>query len=67
MQINKHKLIKSRMEINHINSLISDELEKAYKLTKNGTGPGEDNINSELFKNILEEFKLRLLQLFNNI
>jgi hypothetical protein len=55
------------MELNHINSLISDKLEKAYKLTKNGPGPGEDNLNSELFKNILEEFKLRLLQLFNNI
>jgi hypothetical protein len=44
-----------------------DDLEKAPKLTKNGKTPGQDNINSELHKYAPEEFKLRLLQLFNNI
>jgi len=38
-----------------------DELEKALKLTKNGETPGQDNINSELYKYAPEEFKLRLL------
>ena len=56
------------MELKHIYTLIiSDELEEALIVTKNHTSPGEDNINSELFKNILEELKLRLLQFFNNI
>jgi hypothetical protein len=33
------------------------------KLKKeNGKTPGQDNINSELFKHAPEEFKLRLLQ-----
>ena len=27
-----------------------DELEKVLKLTKNGKTPGQDNINSELYK-----------------
>ena len=43
------------------------ELEKALKLTKNGKTPGQDNINSELYKYAPEEFKLRLLQFLNNI
>jgi len=42
-------------------------LEKALKLTKNGKPPGQDNINSELYKYAPEEFKLRLLQFLNNI
>jgi len=37
------------------------------KLTKNGKGPGKDNINSELCKYAPAEFKLRLLQFLNNI
>lgn len=54
------------MELNHIYTLItSDELEETLKLTRNDTSPGEDNINSELLKNTLEDFKLRLLQFFN--
>ena len=43
-----------------------DELEKVLKLTKNGKTPGQDNINSELYKYAPEEFKLRLLQFLNN-
>jgi hypothetical protein len=54
------------MELNHTYTLItSDKLEEALKLTKNRTSTGEDNINSELLKNTLENFKLRLLQFFN--
>jgi hypothetical protein len=39
------------------------------KLTKNCKSPGEDNINSELYKYAPEEFKfkLRLLKFLNNI
>jgi len=44
-----------------------DELEKVLKLTKNGKTPGQDNINSELYKYAPEEFKLRLPQFLNNI
>jgi len=44
-----------------------DELENVLKLTKNGKTPGQDNINSELYKYALEEFKLRLLTFLNNI
>ena len=36
------------------------------KLTKNGKTPGQDNINSELYKYAIQEFKLRLLQFLNN-
>jgi len=48
-------------------SITLDELEKELKLTKNGKTPGQDNINSELYKYAPEEFKLRLLQFLNNI
>jgi len=44
-----------------------DELEKVLKLTKNAKTPGQDNINSELYKYAPEEFKLRLLKFLNNI
>jgi len=37
------------------------------KLTKYGKAPGQDNINSELYKYAPVEFKLRLLQLLNII
>jgi hypothetical protein len=48
-------------------SVLLDELEKVLKLTKNGKSPGQDNINSELYKYAPEELKLRLLQFFDNI
>jgi len=44
-----------------------DELEKALKLTKHGKSPGQNNINSELYKYAPDEFKMRLLQFLNNI
>ena len=37
------------------------------KLTKNGKTPGQDDINSELYKYEPEEFKLRLPKFLNNI
>jgi len=37
------------------------------KLTKNCKTPGQDNINSDLYKSAPEEFKLRLLKFLNNI
>jgi hypothetical protein len=37
------------------------------KVIENGKSPGEDNINSELYKYTSEEFKLRLLQFLNNL
>jgi hypothetical protein len=40
---------------------------KVLKLTKNGKTPGQDNINSELYKYAPEEFKLRLLRFLNYI
>ena len=48
---------------NYIHDCITfDELEKVLKLTKNSKTPGQDNINSELYKYAPEEFKLRLLK-----
>jgi hypothetical protein len=53
---------------NKENSIImSDELEEALKLTKNGKSPGEDNINSELYKYAPKDFKQRLLKFLNNM
>src|SRR5215471_16850574 len=53
---------------NHFDTLITfDELEKVLKLTKNGKTPGQDNINSELYKYAPKDFKLRLLHFLNNI
>ena len=37
-------------------SITFDELEKVLKLTKNGKAPGQDNINSELYKYAPVEF-----------
>jgi hypothetical protein len=48
-------------------SITLEELEKTLKLTTDGKTPGQDNINSELYKYAPQEFKLRLLQFFNNI
>jgi hypothetical protein len=68
MEYNKCKWTKIRIEFNHIHTLItSDESEKALKLIKNCTSPGEDNVNSELYKYEPEECKLRLPNFFNNI
>ena len=68
MEYKKRKWIKIRTEFNHVDPLIiSDELEKALQLIKNGKSPGEDKINSELYKYGPEEFKLRFIQILNNI
>jgi hypothetical protein len=68
---NTTNINESQLEYNSTNylhaSITSDELEKALILTKNGKTPRQDNINSELYKYVPEEFKLRLLQFFNNI
>jgi hypothetical protein len=42
-------------------------LEKALKLTKKEKAPGQNNINSKLYKYAPEEFKLMLLQFLSNI
>ena len=56
------------MECNHVDNLItSDELEKALQLMKNGKSPGENKINSELYKYSPEQFRLRFIQFLNNI
>jgi hypothetical protein len=47
--------------------ITSDELEEALRLTKNGKSPGEENINSELYKYTPKEFKQRLLKFLNDI
>ena len=68
MEHSKCKWTKIRIEFNHIDTLItSDESEKSLKLIKYGKNPGEDNINSEIYKYKPEEFKLRLPQFLNNI
>ena len=43
-------------------SITFDEVEGALQLTKNGKTQGQVNINSQIYKNAPEEFKLRLLQ-----
>ena len=71
MEHNKHKWITIRIQLSQLlyshASITFDELEKVLKLTKNGKAPGQDNINSELYKYAPIEFKLRLLQFLNNI
>ena len=45
-----------------------DEIEKVLKLTKKKCRtPGQDNINSELYKNAAEEFKVWSLKFLKNI
>jgi hypothetical protein len=48
-------------------STIFYELENVLKLTKNGKSPGQNNINSELYKYAPKEFKMRLLNFLGNI
>ena len=64
MEHNKHNEL--QLEYNstdYLHAFINlDELEKVLKLTKNGKNPGQDNINSELYKYAPEEFKMRLLK-----
>jgi negative regulator of genetic competence, sporulation and motility len=48
-------------------SVTFEELENVLKFKKGGKTPGQDNINSELYKYAAEEFKLRLLHLLNNM
>jgi hypothetical protein len=56
------------MEFNRIHALITtDESEKALKLIQNNTRPGEDNVNSELYKQDQEAGKERLPRFLNNI
>ena len=68
---NTTNINESQLEYNsadYLHAVITlDELEKVLKLTKNGKTPGQDNINSELYKYAPEDFKLRLLQFLNNI
>jgi len=64
--INELQLEHNSADYSHA-SVTFDELEKVLKLTKNGKAPGQDNINSELYKFAPAEFKLRLLQFLNNI
>ena len=68
---NTTNINESQLEYNSANYwhafITLDEVEKVLKLTKNCKTPGQDNINSELYKYAPEEFKLRLLQFLNNI
>jgi len=65
---NINKLQLEHNSADYLHAFITlDELEKVLKLTKNGKSPGQDNINKELYKYVLEEFKLRLLRFLNNI
>src|SRR5215469_7400621 len=65
---NTNELQLEHNSANHFDTLITfDELEKVLKLTKNGKTPGQDNINSELYKYAPKDFKLRLLHFLNNI
>ena len=65
---NANELHLEHKPADYLHALITlDELEKVLKLTKNGKSPGQDNINSELYKYAPEEIKLMLLQFLNNI
>jgi hypothetical protein len=65
---NKNELQLEYNSFDYLHAVVTlDELEKVLKLTKNGKTPGQDNINSLLYKFAPEEFKLRLLQFLNNI
>ena len=48
-------------------TITQEELDTVLKLLKNGKSPGEDNINSELYKYAPKEFKQRLLKFLNEI
>jgi len=65
--INKLQLEHNSADYLHTSKIL-DELQNALKLTKkNEKTPGQDNINSELYKYAPEEFKRNLLQFLNNI
>ena len=65
---NLHELQLEHNSTDYLHASVTlDELEKVLKLTKNGKSPGQDNINSELYKYAPEEFKVSLLQFLNHI
>ena len=65
---NMNELQSQHNSTDYLHAFITlDGLEKVLQLTTNGKTPGQDNINSELYKYTPEEFKLRLLKFLNNI
>jgi hypothetical protein len=44
-----------------------EELIETLEKMRNGKAPGEDNLNSELYKYTSQEFKLKLLKFLNEI
>jgi hypothetical protein len=48
-------------------SIKLEELEETLKMIKTGRSAGNDNINSELYKNAPREFTWRLLNFLNKI